>query len=121
MVGPEPESLLGRLGNAGSYVPPVLLLAGTLLGYAIRERSSGFAFAAALVLNIAATMGYLMAGVGGRLSFDAELWVHLAQLNAAVATACAIAWLGVLAGWSREPGRSWSRECWVRSSLWASF
>ena len=72
VVGPEPGSLLGRAGNAGSYVPPVLLLAMTLLGYAIRERSGGFAFAAALVLNIAATMGYLMAGVAGRSSFDAE-------------------------------------------------
>ena len=106
VVGPEPGSLLGRAGNAGSYVPPVLLLALTLLGYAIRERSSGFALAAALVLNIAATMGYLMAGVAGRLNFDTELWVRLAQLNAAVAAAYAIAWLGVLAGWSRRAGRS---------------
>ena len=106
VVGPEPGSLLGRAGNAGSYVPPVLLLSLTLLGYAIRERSSGFAFAAALVLNVAVTMGYLMAGVAGRLSFDTELWVRLAQLNAAVAAAYAIAWLGVLAGWSRRAGRS---------------
>ena len=106
VVGPEPGSLFGRAGNAGSYVPPVLLLAVTLLGYAIRERSSGFAFAAALVLNVAATMGYLMAGVAGRLSFDAELWVRLAKLNAAVAAAYAIAWLSVLAGWSCRAGRS---------------
>ena len=106
VVGPEPGSLLGRAGNAGSYVPPVLLLSLTLLGYAIRERSSGFALAAALVLNVAVTMGYLMADVAGRLNFDTELWVRLAQLNAAVAAAYAIAWLGVLAGWSRRAGRS---------------
>jgi hypothetical protein len=50
IVGPEPGSAFARLGKAGSYVPPVLVLAATLVGYAARERSSPFAFAAGLVL-----------------------------------------------------------------------
>ena len=107
IVGPEPGSFFGRIGQAGSYVPPILLLAATLVGFAIRERSSGSAFAAGLTLNLAATVALLMAGASAGWTFDARLWVLLAQLNAVVAAITALAWIGTLVGWRRrlgEPG-----------------
>jgi hypothetical protein len=102
LVGPEPGSFFRRIGNAGSYVPPILLVAATLVGYAARERSSGFAFAAGLVLNVAATAGYLMAGARAGVGLDAVLCARLAQLNAIVAAGCALAWMGAAAWASRR-------------------
>src|SRR5262249_25508221 len=84
-----------------SYVPPILLVAATLVGYAARQRSSRYAFAAVLVLNLASTGGYLLAGLTGGLTYDAELWTHLALLNSIVASASALFWVGSVTAWWR--------------------
>ena len=97
IVGPEPDSFFGRIGQAGSYVPPMLVIAATLVGFAVRERSSGFAFSAGLTLSLAATVGYLLGGVPGGLRLDAALWVRLAQLNALVGSGYALAWMAAVA------------------------
>ena len=60
----------------------ILITAAALVGYALRERSSGFALAGQLVLNAGATAGYLLAISKGGLVFDASQWIRLAQLNA---------------------------------------
>jgi hypothetical protein len=105
MVGPEPGSFFARVGKAASYVPPIVMVAAALVGYAARERSSGFAFAAGLALCLAATVGYLLlAGTRGRLSFDAVLWVRLAQLNAIVASGYALSWIGTVSAWKHRRG-----------------
>ena len=85
ILGPDPDSLFARMGLAGSYAAPILMTALVLVGYAIRERSSGFGLAGGLVLNAGATAAYLLLISKGGLRFDAAQWIRLAQLNAAVA------------------------------------
>jgi len=92
IVGPEPGSLFHQMGLAGSYAAPLALITITLLGHAIRERSSSFALSAGLMLNLCATAGYLLYPWPGGVTLNAELWVQLAQLNAAVAAVYAILW-----------------------------
>ena len=104
LVGPEPGSSFLRVGLAGSYVPPILLVAATLVGFAARERSSAFALGAVLTINLAATAAFLMAGVGGGQGLDTSLWVRLAQLNATVPAAMALAWMGSTLWWRRRRG-----------------
>jgi len=102
LVGPEPGTFFARLGLAGSYVPPMLVLAGTLVGYALRERSAGFALAASLALNLAATVGYLLGGARGGGAFDLALATRLALLNAIAGSASALTWAGAIAAWRRR-------------------
>jgi hypothetical protein len=93
IAGPDPASFFARIGLAASYALPILLIAVTLVGHAIRERSSAFAFAAGLLLNTSATAGWLLVPRPAGLQFDALLWVKLAQLNLLVTAAYAMIWL----------------------------
>ncbi|QEH34675.1 hypothetical protein OJF2_32160 [Aquisphaera giovannonii] len=102
VLGPEPGTLLAGLGSLRSYLPPVVLLALAMIGCAVREHSGRFAFASALALEAAATLGCLMVGTERGVGFEDGLWVYLAQVDAAVAAGFAIPWLGVLGGWSRR-------------------
>ena len=54
IVGPEPGTLFARIGLAVSYAVPILLIAFSLVGHAIRDRSASFAFTAGLLFNTAA-------------------------------------------------------------------
>ncbi len=94
IAGPDPGSAFARMGMAASYAVPILLIAMSLVGHALRERSAAFAFTAGLLFNTAATAGYLLTLKGAQL--DAALWVRLAQLNALVSAVYALAWLGAL-------------------------
>ena len=60
ILGPEPGTYFFRIGLATSYALPVLVLGGVLVGYAIRERSSGFAFAAGMLFHVGLTAAWLM-------------------------------------------------------------
>ncbi len=101
IVGTEPGSFFRRLGDVGSFVPPILVLAAGLVAFATRERSSSFAFSAGLVLGVAATVGVVI--VPSR-SLDAVLWARLFDLNAIVASSYALAWMGTIAAWRRRNG-----------------
>lgn len=96
ILGPSPGSFFGRIGLAASYAPPILLVALTLVGYAIRERSSGFALAGGLLLSFGATVGLLLSGRVPTVPNDPMLWLRLAQLNAIVGSAYAIGWMGAV-------------------------
>ncbi|WP_165227335.1 hypothetical protein [Aquisphaera insulae] len=104
VVGPAPGTLFARMGSLGSYLPPVLLLAIVHLGCSIRERSSRLAFASALVLEAAATLGFLLAGIESGMGLGGGFVIRLAHVDAAVAAGFAMAWLGVLAGSARRSG-----------------
>lgn len=93
IVGPEPGTLFHRMGLAASYATPMVLCAATLVGYAVRERSAGFAFAAGLLFNVSATAAYLLLAARGGLKLDATLWIKLAQLNAVVSAAYGLCWM----------------------------
>lgn len=97
VVGPEPGSLFARMGLATSYTGPLAIITLTLIGHALRERSSAFALSAGLVLNVSATAGFLLSPQLAGAKLDAILWVMLAQLNAGVAAGFAILWLALVA------------------------
>ena len=96
ILGPDPGSLFVRMGSASSHAVPLLTLALVLVGYALRERSSAFAFAGGLTFNLAITAGYLLLISKQGLRFDAAGWIRLAQLNAIVSALYALAWMGIL-------------------------
>ena len=84
-----------------TYGVPLAMIALGLVGHAIRDRSSGFAFSAGLLANVVATIVVLMrlARSGGGL--DAAAWVTVAQVNAIVAGVVALVWLAAVR-WSRS-------------------
>ena len=105
LLGPDPTSWFGELGNSLLYGGPLLLFAAVLLAFAIRELSSNYAFAFALLMNGVATLVYLLELAAHSRSLDAVAWIEVAQLNAAVAAITALAWWGAIAwrrGW-RNP------------------
>jgi hypothetical protein len=105
ILGPDSASIFARLGLPASYGVPILVTGLVLVGYALRERSSGFGLAGGLVTNLAATVACLLAGSTGGLVFDAALWLRLAQLNAAVAAGYTLAWVGLVEWDRRRSGR----------------
>jgi hypothetical protein len=96
ILGPDPNSALGQTSLATRYALPLLATAAALVGHAVSFRSPRLAFASGLVLNLAATAGFILALVPGGLKFDPTLWLHLGQLNAAVSALYAVAWSGLL-------------------------
>ncbi|MGD9722986.1 MAG: hypothetical protein AB7O59_21435 [Pirellulales bacterium] len=95
ILGPEPGTLFDRLGPAASYAIPLCLVGLVLVGYALAQRSAGFAFAGGLVTNAAATLAFLLARSTTGLVFDGPLWVRLTQLNAVVAAVYCLGWMAV--------------------------
>ena len=64
-----------------------------LVGYALRERSSGYAFSAGLVLEMAVMLGYALHTTLAKQPFDATFYATLIQLVAITAAVWAIVWL----------------------------
>ncbi len=100
ITGPNPASFFATAGLAVSYVTPALLIAATLVGCALRERSAGFAFIGGLALNLCGTAGYLLTIKG--LGVPAEMWLKVAYLNALVAAVYAWGWTTVAWGVRQE-------------------
>ena len=87
------ESFFAWLGDIVSYLVPLVVLSLVLVGHALRERFSGYAFAGGLVLNFAASLAFL-----NTLSAMTEVaWVRLVQVNAITSAAFALCWLGIIA------------------------
>ena len=72
---------------------PLALVIGALVGYALRERSSGYAFSAGLVLEMAVVLGYALHTTLAKRPFDATFVATLIQLFAVTAAVWAIVWL----------------------------
>jgi hypothetical protein len=104
LVGPEPGSWFQRIGNEVSFGVPLLIIALAFIGYAIRERSSGFAFTAGLLFNAVATMVVLLRFAHSGATLDAAAWIVVAQVNAIVAGIVALVWRGALAFSERKTG-----------------
>lgn len=92
IAGPAPSCFFSTIGNAASYVVPLLLVAVVFVGFAIRERSVRWAFAACGVLNLTTTLGYALAVATAGRSLDAEHLIRLVQLNVITLTGFALAW-----------------------------
>lgn len=101
IVGPDPASWFRRIGWDVTYGLPLALVALGLVGHAIRDRSSGFAFSAGLLANVVATIVVLMRAARGGGGLDAAAWVTVGQVNAITAGAVALVWLSAVR-WSRS-------------------
>src|SRR5262249_8332803 len=97
IVGPEATSIFARIGPALSYATPIFLAALVLVGHAIADRRGALALGGGLLLNLGATVAYVFWAPGVDLSLDPVGWIRMAQLNAAVTSAFALAWLLVAA------------------------
>ena len=82
IVGPDPASWFRQIGWDVCYGVPLVVIALTLIGHAIRDRSSRFAFAAGLLFNAVATMVVLIRLARGGGTLDAIAWIVVAQVNA---------------------------------------
>ena len=91
--GPGDGTIFVRMGNTFSYIVPLVLVSLGLAGHAFRERSTTYAFAAGLVVNLTATLAWLMTAVTHGRHIDGEAIIELAQLIILTAAAYALAWL----------------------------
>jgi hypothetical protein len=101
IIGPEPGSWFYRIGLDVSYGVPLALVALAFIGHAIRDRSSGFAFAAGLLCNVVATIAVLWRLARGVGSLDVTAWITVAQINAIVAATVGLVWLAAIV-WHRR-------------------
>jgi hypothetical protein len=88
-AGPAAATFFRDLGPTWSYLVPLALVMAGMVGFALRERSSGYAFSAGLVLEMAVTLGYALHAA----TFDVAFRVTLLQLATIAAGAWAIVWL----------------------------
>jgi hypothetical protein len=92
-AGPVASTFFETLGPQCSYLVPLVLVIGALVGFALRERSSVYAFAAGAVLEMAVVLGYALHITLAKQQFDITFRVTLIQLFAVTAAAWAIVWL----------------------------
>jgi len=93
VAGVAAGSLFARVGDSFSYALPLSIIVLTLVGHGVRERSSGFAVAAGLVLNLTVSLGYLLAVATAGPLIGSGVWVRLVQLNAIATAGFALVWL----------------------------
>jgi hypothetical protein len=91
--------LFGAMGEVFSYAAPVALVGLVLAGYAWREASARFAFAAALFFNFAVTVAHVMVVMSRGGSMNRVILVEALQYNAITAAACALVWISTRKSW----------------------
>lgn len=119
-AGPLPGIWLAQVGFSVSHLVPLALVVLGLAGYAVREASPGYTFAAGVVANLTVTGGYAL----NLPQFGASEAARLVQLAAITAAIWTIGWLAArrralaLAGRSESPS-SWPllRLQWAQSAL----
>jgi len=97
---------LAAVPNA-SYLPPLALMAAALVGFALRESSPGYAFAAGLVAELCVVLGYVLGVVPPGLPLQTAHWAMIVQLAAITAAVWAGAWVAArpwVSAWREEPG-----------------
>ncbi|HEX2474529.1 MAG TPA: hypothetical protein VHK01_07285, partial [Lacipirellulaceae bacterium] len=101
IAGPLPASWFRRIGWDVSYSVPLAIIGLVFIGCAVRDRSSGFAFAAGLLFNAVATIVALLRLARGGGALDATAWIVVTQFNAIVCGIVALVWLAVIE-WHRR-------------------
>ena len=96
IVGPEPGSWFGQVGWSVAYVVPLLIIAVTLVGDAVRERSASLAFGAGILFQVAATAGFMLTLPRLGRTLDESAWINVAQINTIVAGLVSLSWLAYL-------------------------
>lgn len=99
IVGPDPASFFARVGLSVSYAVPLLIIAVSLIGHAMHQRSGALGLAAGGMLNFCVTAAYLLSGIG---QLQAVHWIRLGQMNALTSGCFALGWMVYLN--IRSPG-----------------
>jgi hypothetical protein len=111
--GPSPDSLFGGWGFTVSYVTPLGLLVLGLVGYAVRERSAGYAFAAGQLATAAVPAAYALYIVEGHAKLlDETVFVRVLQLASMTSALWALGWLlsrPWIAAWRDRSDSPWPR------------
>jgi len=81
IVGPIPASFFSRIGDSKNYLLPLSTMFLIFIAHAHREKSSRFAFAAALLLNLTITLGYLLHLVTNHHPIGPTEWINLLHFN----------------------------------------
>ena len=83
-----------NIGPTWNYLVPLALVMVAMVGHAMRERSSGYAFSAGLVLELAVTLGYALHVSLSKQAIDpATFYASLIQWATIAAGVWAIVWL----------------------------
>ena len=81
------------------YGFPLVVTAGVMIGYALRERAPRFAFYAGALFNATVTLAFLLTVVTARGSMDRVVLVRLAQLNVLTFAVYSLPWISTRARW----------------------
>jgi hypothetical protein len=87
------------MGNIALYSVPLIMAAGALALYAIRERAPAFAFAAGLLVNLTVTVVHLLSIVAGHGLMNRVVLANSLQLNAIAAACVALLWMATRSWW----------------------
>jgi hypothetical protein len=105
--GPAVNTFFQQLGSSVSYLVPLAIVILCMVGHAVRESSSGYAFSAGLVAELAVTLGYSLSVVLAPRPFGIAELVTLLQLATITAAAWMLIWLTArrrVNVWREEPG-----------------
>ncbi len=98
MQGPT-SGIFSFMDDEFRYGVPLVLCAGVLIGYAIRERIVDYAFVAGLFCNVTVTMIYLLSVVAVGGSMNRVVLARAIQLNAVTFSLYALVWLSRRMPW----------------------
>lgn len=93
--GPDDDSLFDLMGPSLSYSLPLLLCTGTLVAFALREGSPGYALGGSLLFQATITLGYVLRGILAGETPDAAYVVELVQWNALGLAGYSLGWLAL--------------------------
>ncbi len=97
-AGPGAGTVFHKLGFTWSHGLPLAFVAAGMVGHALRDRSSEYAFGAGLLVKFLVCGGFLVAAATAHRPFDEFVWIEMAQRFAITAGAWAIGWL-IVARW----------------------
>ena len=92
-AGPDAGSFFAHVGWVASNMLPLALVSAGLVGYAVRDRLPGYAFAAGLVADVGLMGGYALHVVLGGGTLDGAAWVRVVQLGTLGGGLWALAWI----------------------------
>jgi hypothetical protein len=82
-----------ELGTMVSLVIPIIVISLTFVGHAVRERSTGYAISASLLINLAVTMGFLQGNT------EPGWLMPVAHLNIVTTSLTSLAWVAAMRFW----------------------
>jgi hypothetical protein len=90
--GPGTEAVFAKMGWIVTLLTPLVLVALTLVGYAVRRRVTGYLFAAGALVNLMATLVLIHFYPGEALE---RWWIPLFQVNIVAGVGMAALWNGM--------------------------